>query len=348
MCINESTALRRTFNTQLRNVFRYFSIYVRVNPTKLDIALLVPGLLSAAASGVPFPILGIIFGQLIDEFNDESCSAVDSTNVDPVRQAAYQDAVNSKILYVVYLAVAQFVLVYIHLVCWSLGGARLAQRLREQYLKKLLHQDPAFFDNMPSGEVSSRLNGDISAIRAGTSEKVGILLSSVSFFITAYVVAFIKNAKLAGILIVLIPAYFTMSFVGAWFIEKYSSRVSDHFAASSSIASEALSNVSVVHAFNANDKLETKFSAHLLKARNEGLKKSLANGIQAGLMYFIAYSANGLSFWLGSRMIADNVESGYSGVTVGSIFTVIFLLVDGELMIVEVCTPSGIYLMKLS
>jgi ABC-type multidrug transport system fused ATPase/permease subunit len=316
---------------QLKNVFGYLSIYVRTNPTKLDVALFITGLVSAAASGVPFPILGIIFGQLIDEFNDQTCDVAASHNADPVREAAYQSAVNDKVLYVVYLAVAQFALVYIHLVCWSLGGARLAQRLREQYLQKLLHQDTAFFDNMPSGEVSSRLNGDISAIRAGTSEKVGILLSSISFFITAYVVAFIKNAKLAGILIVLIPAYFCMSLVGAWFIEKYSSRVSDHFAASSSIASEALSNVTVVHAFNANDRLETKFSAHLRKARNEGLKKAIANGVQAGCMYFIAYAANGLSFWLGSRMIADNVESNYQGITVGAIFTVIFLLVDGML-----------------
>ncbi|KAG6007029.1 hypothetical protein E4U43_000363 [Claviceps pusilla] len=323
---------------QLNNIFAYFSIYARANPTKLDIFLFITGLVSACASGVPFPILGIIFGQLIDEFNDQTCQVTATSHLDDARQAAYQSAVNDKILYVLYLALAQFVLVYIHLVCWSLGGARLAQRLREQYLQNLLHQDAAFFDKMPSGEVASRLNGDISAVRAGTSEKVGILLSSTSFFITSYVVAFVKNPELAGILTVLIPAYFTMSLAGAWFIEKYSSRVSDRFAAAASIASEALSNVAVIHAFNANDRLETKFTAHLRAARTEGLKKAVANGVQAGLMYFIAYSANGLSFWLGSRMIADNVENNVSGVTVGSVFTVIFLLVDATLILSEV-TP---------
>ncbi|KAG6039455.1 hypothetical protein E4U41_002540 [Claviceps citrina] len=323
---------------KLRNIFAYFSIYARVNPTKLDIVLFITGLVSACASGVPFPILGIIFGQLIDDFNDQSCQDPATRNADPTRQAAYQSAVNEKILYVVYLSVAQFVLVYIHLVCWSLGGARLAQRLREQYLQKLLHQDAAFFDKMPSGEVSSRLNGDISAVRAGISEKVGILLSSISFFVTSYAVAFVKNAELAGILTVLIPAYFTMSLAGAWLIEKYSSRMSDRFAAAASIASEALSNISVVHAFNANGRLESKFNAHLRAARTEGLRKAVANGVQAGLMYFIAYAANGLSFWLGSRRIADNVENNVSGATVGSIFTVIFLLVDATLILSEV-TP---------
>ncbi|KAG6103560.1 hypothetical protein E4U31_002735 [Claviceps sp. LM219 group G6] len=329
---------RSKFSTKLRNIFAYFSIYARVNPTKFDILLFITGLVSACASGVPFPILGIVFGQLIDDFNDQTCQVGDTSNADQARQAAYQSAVNDKILYVVYLAVAQFVLVYVHLVCWSIGGARLAQRLRERYLQTLLHQDAAFFDTMPSGEVASRLNGDISAVRAGTSEKVGILLSSTSFFVTSYVVAFVKNAELAGILTVLIPAYFTMSLAGAWFIEKYSSRVSDRFAAAASIASEALSNVAVVQAFNANDRLETKFTAHLGAARTEGLKKAIANGVQAGLMYFIAYSANGLSFWLGSRMIADNIANDVSDVTVGSVFTVIFLLVDATLILSEV-TP---------
>lgn len=229
---------------------------------------------------------------------------------------------------------------YIHLVCWSMGGARLAQRLREQYFQNLLRQEPSFFDNLPSGEVSSRLNSDIQTIRSGTSEKVGICVSSVSFFVTAYVVAFIKDTKLAGILVSLLPAYFIMSIGGGWFIEKYSSRVSDCFAASSSIASEGLSNVAVVHAFNANERLEAKFTTHLRTARNEGMKKALATGIQAGLMYFIAYSANALAFWQGSRTIADSVANtnanGGDGASVGSIFTVIFLLVDATLILSQV------------
>ncbi|KAJ5178895.1 hypothetical protein N7492_002105 [Penicillium capsulatum] len=322
---------------KLKDFFTYFSIYLSTSPTKFDIVLLVTGIVCAIASGVPFPLLGIIFGQLIDNFNSESCNA-SSTGTSPAEQASYQAEVNSKILYVLYLAIAQFGFMYIHLVCWSLGGARLAQRLREQYFRSLLRQEPSFFDELPSGEVSSRLNGDIQTIRSGTSEKVGICISSVSFFVTAYVVAFIKDTKLAGILVSLLPAYFIMSIGGGWFIEKYSGRVSDCFAAASSIASEGLSNVAVVHAFNANERLETRFTAHLRSARNEGMKKALATGVQAGLMYFIAYAANALAFWQGSHTIADTVASSHDGdgASVGSIFTVIFLLVDATLILSQV------------
>jgi ATP-binding cassette subfamily B (MDR/TAP) protein 1 len=45
-------------------------------------------------------------------------------------------------------------------------------------------------------------------------------------------------------------------------------------------------------------------------------------------MYFIAYSAQALTFWQGSRNIADSVE-GDAVPTVGRTYIVIFVLEDG-------------------
>ncbi|KAK7718002.1 hypothetical protein SLS57_006149 [Botryosphaeria dothidea] len=317
---------------------QYFRLLVYAQPTKLDIFLLITGFICAIASGIPFPLLGIIFGQLIDDLNSATCSS-DSSN-----DASYQSDVDGKILYVVYLAIAQFGFMYIHLSCWSLGGARLAQRLREQYLRALLRQEPSFFDKLPGGEVSSRLNSDVQSIRNGTSEKVGICISSCSFFVTAYVVAFVKHATLAGILVSLVPAYMIMSWVGNYFIERYAGRMSDCVASAAAIASEGLSNVLVVHAFSANARLEEKFAADLMESQKEGIKKAVASGAQAGLMYFIAYAANALAFWEGSKIIANAVanDSG-AGATVGSIFTVIFILVDATLVLSQVAPYLQIF-----
>lgn len=315
---------------QIQRFTQYLRLLVYAQPTKFDIFLLVTGFVCAIASGIPFPLLGIIFGQLIDDLNSATCSS------DSSQDAGYQSSVDGKILYVVYLAIAQFGFMYIHLSCWSLGGARLAQRLREQYLKALLRQEPSFFDKLPGGEVSSRLNGDVQSIRNGTSEKVGICISSASFFVTAYVVAFVKHATLAGILVSLVPAYMLMSWVGNYFIERYAGRMSDHLASAAALASEGLSNVLVVHAFSANARLEERFAADLLRSQREGIKKAVASGVQAGLMYFIAYAANALAFWEGSRIIADAVGRSSEDVGVGSIFTVIFILVDATLVLSQV------------
>ncbi|PWY69690.1 ABC multidrug transporter SidT [Aspergillus heteromorphus CBS 117.55] len=314
----------------LQKLAGYPNLLLAGNPSKGDLGTLASAIVFAIASGVPFPIIGIIFGELLDNFNSISCAESDGTT-----DSSSASSINSEILLIVYLAIAQFVLIYGHLTCWTLYGARLSQRLRENYLQNLLRQEPSFFDNLPPGEVSSRLNSDIQTIRSGTSEKVGITLASFSFFVTAYIVAFIKDYRLAAILICLVPAYFIMSFVGSHYIEKYSGLMSDHAASAASIASEALSNIVVVQAFGANPKLEEKFSGALKASETEGLKKATAVGIQSGVLYFIAYSANGLAFWYGSRQVADGL-TGSGGVTVGATFTVIFVLIEATLLLSQV------------
>ncbi|KAJ5606379.1 leptomycin B resistance protein pmd1 [Penicillium lagena] len=310
----------------------YPRLLLAANPSKSDLGMLLLGIICAIASGVPFPLIGVVFGQLLNDFNAVTCDT-DETSGDATH---YQNSINGKILLIVYLAIAQFILIYAHLTCWTLYGARLAQRLRESYLRNLLRQEPSHFDTLPTGEIASRLSSDIQTIRSGTSEKAGIVLASLSFFVTAYIVAFIKDDIIAGMLISLVPAYFLMSFIGSHYIEKYSGRMSDYAATASSIASEALNNIVVVQAFGANARLENKFSKALKSSEREGLKKATAVGTQSGFLYFIAYGANGLAFWEGSRRIASSVSGDSAGTTVGATFTVIFILVEATLLLSQV------------
>lgn len=289
--------------------------------------ILFSGILTSIASGVPFPIMSIVFGQLVDGLNSASCAVSEATG----DAASLQDGLDSKILMIVYVGIAYFGLIYLYTLCWNLSGERLAQRLREKYLGAILRQDAAFFDHMSAGEASSRITGEIAIVQQGTNEKVGIVINSVSFFITGYIVAFIKDAKLAGMLVSLTPAYLIMAFGGGYFVQKYFGKALESMAKASSVALEAFSNTTLVHAFSANARLEEKYVAALSPALTNGLKKSIAIATQAGLLYFIAFSANGLAFWQGSRAIATVVETNDDGLSVGAIFTVILILVDGML-----------------
>ncbi|KAK2788992.1 mitochondrial chaperone [Emmonsiellopsis sp. PD_33] len=331
----------------IRRLTRYVRLLLYAEPTAVDLTLLIVGLLSAIAAGIPFPLMGILFGQLVDDLNSATCGG------DSESGPAYQAAVNDKVLQVVYIGIAYFVLVYLYVASWNLFGERLAQRLREKYFKSLLRQDASFFDDMPAGEAASRLTGDITTIQQGTSEKVGVVLGSVSFFVTAYVVAFIKDAKLGGELVSLTPAYLLMSLVGGHYVQKFAGAMLTNVAGASSVALEALSNATVIHAFSANAKLESKFAGLLGDAKVAGIKKALAVATQSGLLYFIAFSANALAFWQGSRTIADAVASNDPGSTVGTTYTVIFVLVDASLILsqvapfVQVFDAAGVAFEKL-
>jgi len=309
----------------LRRFTRYLRLLVYAEPSFPDITLLVVGFIASVASGIPFPLMGIIFGQLVDDLNSATCTA-DTQSSDP---ELYQSQVNEKVKLVAYIGIAHFSLIYLSTVTWNLAGERLAQRIRDKYFKNLLRQETLFFDDFPAGEVSSRLSGDITTIQQGTSEKVGVVIGSTSFFITAYVIAFIKDAKLGGMLVSLAPAFMLMALVGGHYIQKFYGKSMEQVTASAAVASEALSNVTVVHAFSANARLESKFANKLIGAEKAGVGKAMAIASQAGMLFFIAYSANALAFWQGSRTIADAVASGSPGNTVGTTYTVIFILVDG-------------------
>jgi len=336
---------------KLTNTFAgYARLLLSANPSKKDVALLVTAIFSAVASGVPFPLIAIYFGRLLNDFNSASCALSSSssssspevsslsvrTENEENEEEAYQSSANAKVLTIFILAIIQFLLVYTHLLSFSLFGARLSQRLREKYLSSLLRQEPGYFESFPSGEVASRLSGDIAIIRTGTSEKVGICLASGAFFITAYVVAFTLDVKLTGILVWLIPGYFTLSFLGGYFVEKFSEGVTKGMATAAGIAGEALGNVLVVQAFGAAPKLEGIYKQALGEAKREGLKKAVAVGIQSGVLYFLAYAANGLAFWQGSVSIAEAVTNKAEGVSVGETFTVIFVLVEATLLLSQV------------
>ncbi|KAK4228120.1 putative multidrug resistance protein [Podospora fimiseda] len=311
-------------------LFAYFRIFAAANPTWIDICLLITGTISAAAAGIPFPLMGIIFGELVDNLNDATCAAdgtiTPNVNPDPF---VYESAINDKVLKLVYIAIAALVLIYIYVCSWSLFSQRLAQRLRAKYVSALLRQPPGFFDARAAaaGEVSTRLHADMTAVQAGTSEKVGVLIASTSFFIACYVVSFIKQAKLAGILVSMVPAFVLVAMGGGFFVQKYMARATESNAAASSIAGEALQHVAVVQAFGAAPRLERKFAEHAAVARGAGAKKGYAAAFQAGMLYWIAYSANALAFWQGSRMVVDTMR-GNGTETIGQIYTVVFLLVD--------------------
>ncbi|KAL5453289.1 hypothetical protein PMIN06_005550 [Paraphaeosphaeria minitans] len=332
-------SVKRPSRASLKRFTAFFQLLFYANPTWLDVFLVVVGAIAATAAGVPFPLVGIIFGQLIDDLNTATCDGSDTNSTGDL-----QSSINSKVLILFYLSVATFACIYTHCVCWSVASQRLGQRIRDHYLKSILSQDIEFFDSLQAGEVSSRLNGDIQAIETGTSEKVGVFLTCVTFCITAYVIAFIKDAELAGMLISLIPAFLLMTLVGGYFTQKYSSKVSDAFGKASAIASEALSHVGLVHALGAQSRLEEKYRGYLGEAKKEGTSKATASAIQAGTLYFIAFAANALAYWQGSRKIAASVESGGdSGASAGAIYTVIFILVDGAIVLSQVAPLLPIF-----
>lgn len=65
-----------------------------------------------------------------------------------------------------------FATTYAYMLIWSYTSEVNSKRIRERYLKAVLRQDIAFFDQLGAGEVATRIQTDTHLIQQGISEKV--------------------------------------------------------------------------------------------------------------------------------------------------------------------------------
>src|SRR3954471_23168297 len=106
--------LKKPSRASMRPFFGFLHLLFYADPTWLDKVLILVGCIAAIAAGVPFPLIGIVFGQLVDEINVATCN-----NKAGISNSSDQADITPKILLLVYIAIASFACIYIHLVCWN-------------------------------------------------------------------------------------------------------------------------------------------------------------------------------------------------------------------------------------
>ncbi|KAG9999866.1 multidrug resistance-like protein, partial [Aureobasidium melanogenum] len=192
----------------------------------------------------------------------------------------------------------------------------------------LLGLEQAYFDiNDP--DITNLLTEKIESIQIGTSEKVGIFIQSISYFVAAFVVGFILNAKLTGILFAaVIPIMSLIVIIGSSRVARYTKAAAQYSEAAGRIAESAIHAVKVVQAFGMADNLSKEHYRLLKLSARYAIRKSFSAALMLGMVYFTAYSANALAFWEGSRLAA---ESGTDNA--GTVYAVVFLIIDASFVV---------------
>lgn len=67
-------------------------------------------------------------------------------------------------------------------------GEHISAKIREHYLESCMRQNIGFFDKLGAGEVTTRITADTNLIQEGISEKVGLTLTAVAMFVSAFVI----------------------------------------------------------------------------------------------------------------------------------------------------------------
>lgn len=153
--------------------------------------------------------------------------------------------------------------------------------------------------------MTTRITADTNLVQDGISEKIALTLTAMATFVTAFVIAFIKYWKLTLILSSTVFAIVVIMGAGSAFIVKYNKQSLESYALGGSVAEEVISSIRNATAFGTQDKLARQYDAHLTEAEIWGKKLKMILAVMISGMMGIIYFNYGLSFWMGSRFIAD-------------------------------------------
>ncbi|KAI1266691.1 ABC transporter-like protein [Xylariaceae sp. FL1019] len=286
----------KKFIGSLKNFYRIFTY-----STWHDRMVLSFSTVSAIGAGVAFPIMTIIFGQLIGRIASVQGNWSTSTT-----RAEYQRIINEYVLYLVYLFVARFILGYICTLGFMMQGFRVSSALRLSYFKALLDLPVSLLDTQPPGQVAAIITSTSNIVQIGISGKLATVLQSFSMISAALIISFLHSWKLSlvtssGLVLITICYCITIPF-----LVKNTKQVEEANMQASAVASEGFSSIRMIAACGAETKVGRRHQYWVEEAKKRGYKLSKIIASQQATIYFSVYSTFALAFWFAVRLLLDH------------------------------------------
>ncbi|KAJ9236644.1 hypothetical protein DTO169E5_5635 [Paecilomyces variotii] len=267
--------------------------------SKIDALLFAAATLCAVASGVVLPLMNIVFGNIVGNFNEYFIPG----NSTP--QSKFKSSIDSNALKIVYLFIAKFATTYVSMFCFRMAGLRVTAGLRLMYIESVFSQPVSKLDQTSTGTVANTISASSNTIQSSISDRLSTLFQSLALLVTAYVVAFryswaltlAASATLLWSLIVYgLTAPTTIKF------QQETDKADENHA---SIAGSVFGSIRTVLSLGAEAQLSEKYFHWVEVSRKLGMRLPLILGIQIGLIFFAMYANYALSFWFGLELYRE-------------------------------------------
>src|SRR5688500_16299330 len=206
----------------------------------------------------------------------------------------------------------------------EVGERSLADMRRDVY-SKLLSMPMSFFSEKRVGELSNRISSDLSQIQDALSYTLAEILRGIFTLVIGLVFIFWISAKLALVMLSIVPLIAILAVVFGKRIRKMSRRAQDQLAESGTIVQETFSGISVVKAFT-NELYEIgRYVKSIYAVVDTAISNARYRGAFISFMIFSVFGAIAFVMWFGARMI----QSGQ--LTIGSLtmFVIFSMFVGG-------------------
>ncbi|RCV06779.1 hypothetical protein SETIT_1G191000v2 [Setaria italica] len=291
------------------------SMSVFAHADKVDVVLMLLGLVGAVGDGISYPLTLILFIRITNDIGHG-----------PDLLQEFSSRINASARNLVFLALAFWVMAFLEGYCWARTAERQASRMRARYLQAVLRQDVEYFD-LRTGSMSEVVTGvsnDSLVIQDALAEKLPNFVMNAAMFLGCYVLALaavwrLTLVALPSVLLLVVPGI-----VYGRILVGIARRIREQYARPGAIAEQAVSSARTVYSFAAERSTVARFAAALEESMRLGLKQGLAKGLAIG-SNAVTFAISAFTLWYGSRLV---MYHGYQG---GAVFSVSSAIVNGGL-----------------
>lgn len=204
------------------------------------------------------------------------------------------------------LAIASASRVYI--VNWL--GERVVADLRSDVFRHVASLGPAFFERTHSGEVMSRLTADTTQLKSVAGSTLSQALRNLIMLVGALVMMVVTSPRLAGLVLLAIPAAVLPLVVYGRVVQKLSRRAQDKLAEASAYAAENLSAARTMQAFANEGRVAARFSSAVERAFEAAGARLKARAVLTAMVIFLVISCITGVLWYGASSVVRGDISG--------------------------------------
>ncbi len=185
-------------------------------------------------------------------------------------------------------------------------GERVVADIRKALFDRAISMSPAYFDNILTGEVLSRITTDTTLILSVIGSSVSVALRNVLTLIGGIILLALSSGKLTALVLLIVPAVIVPIVVLGRRLRNLSRENQDLIAHSSGRASEALSAVQTVQSFTHEPSTMADFARVTEASYSSARTRIMTRAQMTVVVIFLIFAAIVCVLWVGAR----DVQSG--------------------------------------
>ena len=205
--------------------------------------------------------------------------------------------------YVILIATSLFVCAYMFFAFWQHLAENITTDLRMRYIRALMRQEIAFFEETKVEELPAQISEIFETIKASIGEQIANLSFAIATCVAGIVYAFGFAPTFALICLAYLPFLLAIIAIFGMQVRKFTIQKLNVIKSLGGLAEETLTAIKVVAGFGREDREVRKFAKMSRRTRTVAKRYTFIYSFMVGIMKFAIFAFYAYSFYIGSTFI---------------------------------------------